>query len=641
MRSAVLIPLLFLTSAAIATPREPMDPVELFGKTCLAPLEMLRESDDRGYDCLEVTLELDIDFDTRTIRGHVGHRVKATTDLDTLRLDLTDSLTVGEVRRNGEPIPFVHANRKISIPLVPPLGRGDQETVEIRYGGHPPREGWLGFVFETRDGVPAAYTLSEPDGSASWWPCKDVPDDKMLATIILEIPDSLYAGSNGILISDETVQGRRRMTWQERWPIAPYLVCIACTNYTVFQDLYRGIDGATLPLLYLSYPEDFEEARSTWARTPEMLRAFEDRFGPYPFPGEKYGMAEVSFGGAMEHQTLTSFGEYAIDGTDQNDWLVAHELAHHWWGNLVTLSDWDHMWLNEGFSRYSEALWFEESEGPNAYREWMLRMWRPSFPGVVVPPDEIFNATVYFKGAWILYMLRGVLGDADFFAGLSLYSERHAYANAETQDLRKAFEEIAGRDLDWFFDQWVYRPGRPRYLVTWDVAEGEQELFLELTIEQAQSEPPFRMPIVFEVVDPLGAYRFSVEDSLRIQTFRLPIRHSPSAVHIDPDNLILRHEIHPSGITDDPPVRLSLGEPWPSPGRPPFWIPVDDAIRGDRLDLFDLRGRRITRIEIPGHGPAVWSGRDDRGRPVGSGLYLVRRSGNGPKGTTRRIWIVR
>jgi hypothetical protein len=369
-----------------------------------------------------------------------------------------------------------------------------------------------------------------------------------------------------------------------------------------------------------------------------MIGAFEDRFGPYPFPGEKYGMAEFSWGGAMEHQTLTSYGEYAVDGWDTNDWIVAHELAHHWWGNRVTLASWEHIWLNEGFARFSEALWYESLGGIKGYRDWMREMWRPTFPGALVPPDYLFNSTVYMKGAWVLHMLRGIVGDPVFFTALRSYGDRHAFANATTDDLIAVFEEAAGSDLGWFFEPWVYGTGRPIYDATWEVIEGT-ELTLDLWIEQKQSEPPFRMPLEIEIEDEWGRYRHTVVDSLSLQHFLLPLRAHPAGLRLDPDDWILKHVVHGSDVAE--PVRLDgrLGPPIPSPGAPPFRMFLPATGRPRKADVFDTRGRRIRILE--GETSLIWDGRDASGRELPSGLYFVRLREPAASGPGTKLWLVR
>lgn len=450
------------------------------------------------------------------------------------------------------------------------------------------------------------------------------------------------------------------MTWQESWPIAPYLIGIACTKYEPYEEIYEAKDGRSLPLLFLPYPEHRALAEISWGRTGEMLAAFEDRFGPYPFAGEKYGMAEFFWGGAMENQTLTSYGEYLVDGTDMNDWEVAHELSHSWWGNSVTLGSWDHMWLNEGFARYSEALWFESRGGIEAYREWMRGMWRPDLPGAIVPPDYIFSPTVYLKGAWTLHMLRGLLGDVDFFDALRAYGAEFAHSNATTEDLIRVFESVAGRDLRWFFDQWVYGPGRPEYELAWttdpQVDDTDSGLLaapslaatsvrkslpsvLDLTIAQAQVEPPFRMPVELEIRDALGTYRVTVQDSLREQRFRIPVRLLPQEVQLDPDDWILKGSVGGSSTPEPPALAEQPGAPWPSPGRPPFRIPVLGG-RAAAVVILDVAGRRVAELPPISGSSAIWDGRDEQGREMPSGVYFAGLAGDRGR-AVRRIVLLR
>jgi aminopeptidase N len=306
---------------------------------------------------------------------------------------------------------------------------------------------------------------------------------------------------------------------------------------------------------------------------------------------------------------------------------------------MVTLDSWDHLWLNEGFARFSEAVWYESQGGFEGYHQWILNMYRPSFPGPIVPPQYLFNSTVYLKGAWVLHMLRGVLGDEDFFAALRFYADRHKYANTDTDDFRRACEDATGRRLDWFFDQWVYKKGRPMYVFDWEVEYNDGEPVLDLRIEQLQEQTVFRMPIQMGIEDAEGCYVLVVEDSLRVQHFKLPVRLPPVAVDLDPYDWILSNMIG----TDAPEpaeVRLSLGAPWPSPGSPPFRIPVSRLLRNSAIEILDLQGRRLNRIPIAGNEAVLWDGRDARGRDLPSGLYFLRADRSGA-GAVRRVWIVR
>ena len=426
------------------------------------------------------------------------------------------------------------------------------------------------------------------------------------------------------------------MTWRESFPIAPYLVSIACTNYAVFESTHQGPNGETLPLLFLAYPEDRDRAEVSWGRTSEMIAAFEARFGPYPFYGEKYGMAEFSWGGAMEHQTLSSMGAYSIDGTDANDWLVAHELAHQWWGDLITPASWDHIWLNEGFARYAEALWYEAGGGAEAYREWMRSIWRPSFQGPIVPPNYIFSSTVYQKGAWVVHMLRGVMGERAFFESLARYRDQNEYANVTTDDFQRACEETTGRDLGWFFDEWVYGVGRPAYVMEWSEAGGGDPSQIEVTIEQVQPEPAFRMPIQIEIRDSSGSNRFVVLDSLRLQSFLLPVGMPPQRVVLDPDDWILKDTLGGSSAPVAPASVIGLGIPYPSPGSPPIRIEFLGSPTGP-IDLYDVNGRRVRRLLPSTAGDAAWDGRDEQGRALPAGLYLARSR----DAVARRILLLR
>jgi aminopeptidase N len=215
------------------------------------------------------------------------------------------------------------------------------------------------------------WTLSEPDGARTWWPCKDTPADKAMVEEWWTVPASWTATGNGTLIGTETLpNSRKRFRWRSARPLTTYLVSIAATDYASFSDTYTALDGTTtMPVTYYVYSEDLTPARESFRNTPAMIAFYAETFGEYPFLEDKYGVCAFPWSGAMEHTTNTSYGYLLIDGGHGNDYVIAHELAHQWWGDSVSPEDWKDVWLNEGFASYSEALWAEHLGGADRYRD--------------------------------------------------------------------------------------------------------------------------------------------------------------------------------------------------------------------------------------------------------------------------------
>ncbi|MBD3235226.1 MAG: hypothetical protein GF330_00790 [Candidatus Eisenbacteria bacterium] len=613
------------------------------------------DPDSSGYDALHVRLEVEPIFADSTIQGTVEWTLAVLEDgLDAISFDLFDTLTVITTRIDGSAVLHTHAEDRLRLLLPLPAQPGDTLTAAIAYEGRPIRGFLQGFVFDVHDeDIPVAFTNSEPIASRAWWPCKDRPDDKFTAEMSYIVPDSMIATSSGLLQSvTPLARDRLRYDWVESYPLATYLVSMTATNFVSFHDTYEALDGTPMPLDYYAYPEDLPRAQSDWAFTPQAIRVLAETFGEYPFLDEKYGMVEYPWIGAMEHQTLSSMGEYFFQLDHPSDWVVVHELAHQWWGNWVTCGTWRDIWLNEGFATYCEALWAEELAGLDSLRYQMERFRRDAYAGSVYDPEFIFNSTVYRKGAWVLHMLRHVMGDEAFFAGLRAYGERHAYGNAVTSDLIAVMEEFYGAPLGWFFDPWVYGEGQPRYRVYWDpvAADATGRTSIEIRIEQESTGPQyFTMPIdvrfslrggeVFETV---------LWDSLPEQVFWVETPDLPQRLDIDPEGWILGRVLYVADPMDLPEecdprttLTLRLDAPRPNPFSGGTTIPLRlpphlsggrGGLRGDDtegwgLRIFDPAGRTVRRLPLqsgPRGARFEWDGLDGHGRAVPPGVYWAR-----------------
>lgn len=542
------------------------------------------------YDVLHYDLSLFLDTREERIEGHcvVTFRpAPGVTDLRLIELDLHDgSLDVLEVTRAGNAVTWEHAENLLTIPLDPPVGSMEEAVVEVTYAGRP-RElpfGTLTFTAQGEPPVPLVYTLSEPFLARGWWPCKDRPDDKATVTLHVEAPDDLTVVANGTLVSREPSPLRPEhliTTWRERHPISTYLVSIAATVYESWTETYTSRTGMQeMPVTFWSWPVLTEEARSEWEPTLPILRFFADAFVEYPFLDEKYGHAMVELIGAVEHQTVASWGAAVTPGNGTYEWLVAHELAHQWWGDHVGPSDFDSVWLNEGFATYAEALWEEAKLGRGAYLEYVedldVRTWRPGseFLGTVHDPvDEDLDGwpdadaipTVYAKGAWILHMLRwvlaqpGVEGDAaPLLELLREHAARHGEATASTADFVALAAELSVGNphapLDaWFFPQWLSRDDRPLYEVGWSAApEAGGGAVVHLRVTQVQEGAPYAMPVLVRMQGAAGAtvHEEVVWSESRVEDHAFPVDVVPTEVIWDPDGWVLK-DVTPVDIDRD------------------------------------------------------------------------------------------
>ena len=293
--------------------------------------------------------------DDQSINGLVSATaIVVDSGLTSIDLDLMDGYEIDSVQINGQNAEYTYSSNLMSIQLamVGTPDIGSEIVATIGYHGDPQSFDFGSFTFDEHQGEHLIWTLSEPYGARGWWPCKDDPSDKAdSVNIVVNVPDHLIVASNGSLISEESnPNGRKTYYWQESYPIATYLVSLAIYPYQYWEDTYINADGDSLSLTYYVFPDHYGSLYENYLETKDMIGLFEEKYGAYPFFDEKYGHAEFGWGGGMEHQTLSSMGGWS-------DWLIAHELAHQWWGDMITCADFHHIWLNEGFARYGEALW--------------------------------------------------------------------------------------------------------------------------------------------------------------------------------------------------------------------------------------------------------------------------------------------
>ena len=579
-------------------------------------------------------INIDIDLEIEQISGAVVVNGSVGIDQpDSIQLDFSDQMVVDSVKYYGEEWPFEHLNDKINIPVPDAtIPEGYDFSIEVFYHGEPPSTGFGSFNFDEHMNIDHVWTLSEPYGSRDWWPCKDDPSDKAdSADIIIIVPNDQIAVSNGVLVDEEDMgDGRKKYHWSERYPICTYLVSIASYPYTVWYDEYIGLNGDTLPLEYYVYPDHYDLVYDNYLLTKNMMEVFADKFGEYPFMGEKYGHAEFGRGGGMEHQTITSLGGYS-------QWLIAHELGHQWWGDLITCASFHHIWLNEGFARFSEALWEEAYNGEEAYKNyWLSHSYYGAGTVYVEEPNtasQIFNGNLtYNKAGWVVHMLRGVMGDSLFFETLKSYGSNDslAYSAATTEDFQLVCEDISGLDLEDFFQQWIYNDYYPRYALYWEMQDTGE---LIVKIEQTQNWQYFHMPIDLQVILPNDTLLFRVDNDGESQEYNLGvIAGEPYAIWLDPENWILK-EVEYMSITSPLPgqAQITLFPAYPNPFNPQtsigYFIPDQLGQLKPTIRIFDVRGNLVDQIgptlPVAGYNQIAWNATGQ-----GSGVYFIQLSAN-------------
>lgn len=523
------------------------------------------ETRSRDFDIKHIRLALRVDPAEKFIEGTATISLTAFRDeLDSLELDASE-LDVREVRQGRRRLRFESFREKLLVMLGRPLRRGASLTLQVSYSARPRRGLYFVRPDESYPKKPLqVWSQGEAEDNHAWFPCTDAPNQRQTTETIITVPEAFTVLSNGRLLSAKRDARRALKTfhWRQDEPHPAYLVSIVVGQFEELRA--RGTNG--LPVTYYTYPGMGPEARRLMGRTPEMIRHFSRLFG-YPFPFAKYAQVVVDefIYGAMENTSATTHSDrFLHDEVTELDFnchdVVAHELAHQWWGDLLTPRSWKHLWLKESFATYAESLWLEHARGESEARHGLLqelnlylaedrdRYRRPIVYDRYDFPVEVFDRHAYQKGALVLSMLRYVLGDEGFFRTLRHYAHKHEWQSVETSDLRVAIEEVTGRNLDWFFDEWVYACGYPEFEVrhTYDGANQSLRVTVRQVQDTSDGTPLFRMPVEIEVVGSRGASRkFNVLVEKDEQEFYFAIAERPLCVLFDGGDQILktlRHE---------------------------------------------------------------------------------------------------
>ncbi len=481
-----------------------------------------------AYDVRHYRIDVGVKPESKTIDGRTTATVETVAPMALFEINLDDRLTVAEVDVDGVVAEFEHDEGLIRVSLVPSWGVGERHSVQITYGGKPKvalKPPWIGgFVWsETPSGAPWIGVTGQGDGGDNWWPCKDHPSDEPDEgiDITLTVPDDLVGLSNGLLLAErDNGDGTITTEWHVSYPINNYLVTLNIAPYVPIEEPYHGIDG-TLDetLIFWSLPENVDEARIMWHQMPRILEVLGQRFGEYPFFEDKFWVAHAPYLG-MEHQTLVAYGDQFEDNDYDFDSLLLHEVAHEWWGNKVTAKDWADFWLHEGFAVYAEALYVLDTLGEQRYSEYMAMVrGRVHNRTPIVQGDDLTSAgaytgDIYTKGAWVLHMLRWLLGDDQFFEIVWRFANDESFAHGfvETEDLMALVAEVSDRnDLDWFWNRYVFKAKLPRWSISREAKPGGD--LVQLSWDEAEFEMPLPIRVgeeIRRVEMPGGAAEFEV-----------------------------------------------------------------------------------------------------------------------------------
>ncbi len=611
----------------------------------------------QGIDVTYYGIHLRVDHVTSLISGDV--RIEALVLADSLAsvtLDLAASMTLDSVRQGSSLLQVARFPSTFMIQLPRKYTRGEHIVVDIGYHGTPLASGFGSFVFSSTFGGAWVWSLSQPYGAKDWWPCKDHPLDKADSVdISVTCATGLKVGSNGRLLGvRDNNDGTSTHIWAERYPIATYLVSVAIAPYVEFSNWYRYAPGDSLEILNYILPHHLQQAQATLPKTVDMLEIFSRLYGPYPFLKEKYGHSEFGRGGAMEHQTMTSTTTFDED-------VIAHELAHQWFGNMITCRTWEDLWLNEGFATYSESLYREARYGIAQYQALIRYRMSDALAAqgslfvrdTASVPNLFARNRVYSKGASVLHMLRHVMGDSLFFRALRAYADdpRFQYGTASTADFQQVCESVYEKSLAFFFAQWVYGEKYPRYTLRWTAFADGSSFRIEMDLEQktgTTNPAVFVMPVDIRFSAAGKDTTVVVWNSRNSEQFEVRLPFRPERAEVDPEQWILREVIDPA---PELPVTPLLAQNYPNPFNNGtsirIVIPRRDHIT---LTVHNILGQLITTLHSgvaePGiheyqWGPGYSGGSPERtpDRQVATGVYYYRLAANGAILTRTMLYI--
>ncbi len=523
--------------------------------TKTAPTEPLRTASDRKITIRNIRLDLKVDVEKKTVVSQAAIQFQTKRPTPTLNLDAVGfevkKVMLAKEGQTPTEAKFTHDGKKLNVELGKGWTAGQTGTVNVEYLVSKPKSGLHFFgPSKANPQIPLqVWSQGETVTNRFWIPCIDEPDQRQTTQVVVTVPAGFEAISNGKLMSrKENADNTVTFDWFQDKPHPSYLITLVVGQFDVVTQEWNGI-----PVMYYMPKGRKDEAIPTYGKTPEMMTYFSNKFG-IPYPWDKYAqISAYQFGGGMENTSATTMGDgilrdqrQLLDGNSES--IVSHELAHQWWGDLVTCKDWSHTWLNEGFASYAEALWDEHTGGKDAYNLEMFQKSLAAMPGGRTRPimdrrypnpDSMFDGRAYPKGAWVLHMLRNRLGDEAFFKGLKQYGTDFRLRSAETGDFRRSLERTTDRDLERFFYDWVERPGHPDLEVT--STYNAETKKVDVVARQTQAGEAFHFPLKVAVYVAGASEPVIVDEDMKDKELKLsiPVTGKVERIEVDPDLAVL------------------------------------------------------------------------------------------------------
>lgn len=550
----------------------------------------------------ELRFTLNPDNTTPFISGVVKTTFTALTNMNSVTFDMATALVVSSVTMNSTNLTFNQSNYELNITLPSTLTTGNSATVIITYAGSPPQaEG--AFTRGNHSGTPVIFTLSEPFGARDWWPCKQDLNDKIDSFDIYITCPSAYIGvSNGLLQNQTTSGGNITRHFKHNYPIPAYLISLNVTNYVTY-NIQAGLGTTQNPFFPINnylYPESNTTAVQTAInQTIPVMNVFEQKFGFYPYRNEQYGHVQFGWNGGMEHTTMSSMGSWGRS-------LIAHELAHQWFGDKITCGTWRDIWLNEGFAEYLAGLVVESLDGVPSFISWKaskINNITSVVNGAVylteteaLNVNRIFSSRLtYNKGSMVVHMLRWKMGDANFYQAVQNYlnDSNLAYGYAITSDLKAHLEAVHGSNLDEFFNDWVYNQGYPTYTITaqnWGAGQAK------ITVNQTQSDPSvtyFEMPLEIRLSGAGGlTHDVVVNNTGNGQEFIVSVPFVVTGVTFDPN----KHIISKNNVATLASNSFDLDQTvsvYPNPANDELHLMMPTSVQLEKVEIYNTLAQLV------------------------------------------------
>lgn len=537
----------------------------------------------RTYDALHYLIKIKLDIDRKAFEGEAVLTLSSLCpDLRKIELDAEDYRVEQVNDEWGHSLSFSQTDKKLLVELGRPHNIGEIFSITVFYQSDnqahiTTKKKGLRFFDATAEHPALVASDSWPDGVHHWFPCYDFPNDKVTNEIIATVQEPNKVAANGRLVSVIRNERERTVTyhWVQDKPHSTYLIFLTAAPYEIIRDCYQNI-----PISYWVFPQQVKDALRSYEKTPKMMEFFIKTFST-SYPWDKYDQISVPLGGGAESTSATAMTyEIIHDEKAEKDFssigIVSHELAHQWWGDLITLRSWEHAWLNESFGTYSDYLYYEYDRGPeegainllnkkNSYlREAKTKYVRPIVTDRYETPQDLFDAHSYQKGACVLHMLRFILGDQRFFKVLKEFLHNYSFQPVDTHDFMKTVKEVTGENLDWFFEQWLFQPGHPVLEISsrWDDGEKTLGLSIKQIQDTSRGTPVYKIPVLIgirgsESLDEASSkgdrddeliYKIWITGKENYYEFHLTGK--PLMVRFDHGNYLLKEWIFPKSVEE-------------------------------------------------------------------------------------------